>query len=233
VSIEDGEEANRPQRPKVELISTQELKEKLDRGEDFKLVMALGEWEYNAKHIPGSLRLSTLEEAPRGTRSQRRDSHLRLRSSLPCEQDGLQDTKAPWLPTPEALRRWPRGVGEGGVCAGARGKRICRRVNSSYWGRSYAPLWHDRTSHYAAARYGRRSGGSIHPSSERNCPISLQTRSQRSPVGGRKVPVGPFRGGDRGLSPSLLPLFTERLRNGILRSSRSMPILPSLWWARR
>ena len=46
----------------MELIGTKELKEKLDRGEDFKLVMVLGEWEYRAKHIPGSLRVSTVEE---------------------------------------------------------------------------------------------------------------------------------------------------------------------------
>ena len=46
----------------TDLIGREELKEKLDRGEDFKLVMVLGEWEYRAKHIPGSLRVSTLEE---------------------------------------------------------------------------------------------------------------------------------------------------------------------------
>ena len=63
MSTEDVEEVNRPQRPKMDLISTQELKKKVDRGDDFKLVMALGEWEYNAKHIPGSLRVSTVEEA--------------------------------------------------------------------------------------------------------------------------------------------------------------------------
>jgi rhodanese-related sulfurtransferase len=50
---------------RMDLIGTEELKEKLDRGEDFKLVMALGEWEYRAKHIPGSLRVSTAEEATR------------------------------------------------------------------------------------------------------------------------------------------------------------------------
>ena len=47
----------------MELIGTKELKQKLDRGEDFKLVMVLGEWEYRAKHIPGSLLISTAEEA--------------------------------------------------------------------------------------------------------------------------------------------------------------------------
>jgi rhodanese-related sulfurtransferase len=46
----------------TDLIDREELKEKLDRGEDFKLVMVLGEWEYRAKHIPGSLRVSSPEE---------------------------------------------------------------------------------------------------------------------------------------------------------------------------
>jgi rhodanese-related sulfurtransferase len=46
----------------LDFIDGEELKEKLDRGEDFKLVMVLGEWEYRAKRIPGSLRVSTPEE---------------------------------------------------------------------------------------------------------------------------------------------------------------------------
>jgi rhodanese-related sulfurtransferase len=49
--------------PEMDLIDTQELKGKLDRGDNFKLVMTLGEWEYRTKHIPGSLRISTVEEA--------------------------------------------------------------------------------------------------------------------------------------------------------------------------
>jgi hypothetical protein len=48
----------------MDLIGTTELKRKLDRGEAFKLVMCLGRWAYRAKHIPGSLRLSTMEEWP-------------------------------------------------------------------------------------------------------------------------------------------------------------------------
>jgi hypothetical protein len=40
----------------MELISRDELKEKLDRGDDFKLVMVLEEWAYRAKH--SLLRLS-------------------------------------------------------------------------------------------------------------------------------------------------------------------------------
>jgi 3-mercaptopyruvate sulfurtransferase SseA len=50
----------------MRLISAQELKEKLDRGDPLKLVNALGDWEYRAAHIPGSLHFSTPEEALRG-----------------------------------------------------------------------------------------------------------------------------------------------------------------------
>ena len=42
----------------MNLISREELKEKLDRGDDFKLLMVLGEWEFRATHIPGSLNIS-------------------------------------------------------------------------------------------------------------------------------------------------------------------------------
>ena len=46
----------------MKLISREELKEKLDRGDDFKLVMVLGDWQYRAKHIPGSLNIHLDEE---------------------------------------------------------------------------------------------------------------------------------------------------------------------------
>ncbi len=41
----------------MELIGREELKEKLDRGDDFKLAMVLGEWGFRAKHIPGSINI--------------------------------------------------------------------------------------------------------------------------------------------------------------------------------
>ena len=47
----------------MDLIDRDELKEKLDRGDDFKLVMVLGDWAFRAKHIPGSLNISALEVA--------------------------------------------------------------------------------------------------------------------------------------------------------------------------
>ncbi len=47
----------------VNLIGREDLKEKLDRGDDFKLVMVLGDWAYRAKHIPHSLNIATPESA--------------------------------------------------------------------------------------------------------------------------------------------------------------------------
>jgi rhodanese-related sulfurtransferase len=47
----------------MNLISREELKEKLDRGDKFKLVNALGEWAFNAQHIPGSINISRIEDA--------------------------------------------------------------------------------------------------------------------------------------------------------------------------
>jgi len=46
----------------MNLISREELKEKIDRGDDFKLVFVLGEWHYRAKHIPGSMHIDTPEK---------------------------------------------------------------------------------------------------------------------------------------------------------------------------
>jgi rhodanese-related sulfurtransferase len=47
----------------MNVISREELKEKLDRGDEFKLVMVLGDWAYRAKHIPGSLNISRIQDA--------------------------------------------------------------------------------------------------------------------------------------------------------------------------
>ena len=47
----------------MKTISREELKAKLDRKENFRLVMALAEWAYEAKHIPGSIHFATMKEA--------------------------------------------------------------------------------------------------------------------------------------------------------------------------
>ena len=39
----------------MQTISSAELKEKLDRGDDFKLVMTMNEQAFHKAHIPGSL----------------------------------------------------------------------------------------------------------------------------------------------------------------------------------
>jgi rhodanese-related sulfurtransferase len=47
----------------MKLINREELKAKLDRGDNFKLIMTLSEWAYRAKHIPGSLNIHSIDEA--------------------------------------------------------------------------------------------------------------------------------------------------------------------------
>lgn len=47
----------------VRTIEAGELKQMLDDGVEFKLVNALGEWEFRAKHIPGSIHFPTAEDA--------------------------------------------------------------------------------------------------------------------------------------------------------------------------
>ncbi len=49
----------------MNLISREELKEKLDRGDNFKLVMTLGEWAYEAQHIPGSINIHSAKSLVR------------------------------------------------------------------------------------------------------------------------------------------------------------------------
>lgn len=42
----------------MNIIGREELKKKLDRGDDFKLVMTLSEWAFEAQHIPGSINVT-------------------------------------------------------------------------------------------------------------------------------------------------------------------------------
>jgi rhodanese-related sulfurtransferase len=42
----------------INTISREDLKMMLDRGDRFKLVMPMGEWAFQAKHIPGSINLN-------------------------------------------------------------------------------------------------------------------------------------------------------------------------------
>lgn len=46
----------------IQTIERDELWSKLQRGQPFRLVMALNRWAFDAKHIPGSLHFDTPEE---------------------------------------------------------------------------------------------------------------------------------------------------------------------------
>jgi rhodanese-related sulfurtransferase len=46
----------------MNLITRDDLRAKLDRGDEFKLVMTLSEFAYRAKHIPTSLHFETIKE---------------------------------------------------------------------------------------------------------------------------------------------------------------------------
>ena len=47
----------------MKTLNREELKAKLDRGDNFKLVMAMDDYAYELMHIPGSLHFSTMLEA--------------------------------------------------------------------------------------------------------------------------------------------------------------------------
>lgn len=47
----------------IETISAEDLKAKLARGDDFKLIMTLSEWAFRAKHIPGSMQVDSPAQA--------------------------------------------------------------------------------------------------------------------------------------------------------------------------
>ena len=46
----------------VQTIDRGELQRKIERGDEFRLVMALNEWAFRAKHIPGSEHFNTPDE---------------------------------------------------------------------------------------------------------------------------------------------------------------------------
>ena len=46
----------------VRTIEREELRQKIERGDRFKLVMCLNEWAFQAKHIPGSIHFNTPNE---------------------------------------------------------------------------------------------------------------------------------------------------------------------------
>ena len=47
----------------MQTITLEDLRAKIDRGDDFKLVMTLAEWAYQMSHIPGSINVDNLQQA--------------------------------------------------------------------------------------------------------------------------------------------------------------------------
>ena len=47
----------------MKTIGHEELKQMLDRQDHFRLVIALSDWAYQAKHIPGSIHFATSRDA--------------------------------------------------------------------------------------------------------------------------------------------------------------------------
>ena len=47
----------------METISRDDLKAKIDRGDDFQLVMTLAEWAFQMSHIPGSINVTSMPTA--------------------------------------------------------------------------------------------------------------------------------------------------------------------------
>ncbi len=64
----------------MQFIDREELKRKLDRGDQFKLVMTLPVWDFELKHIPGSI---CVHSVPDARRLLRREDQIVVYSSCP------------------------------------------------------------------------------------------------------------------------------------------------------
>jgi rhodanese-related sulfurtransferase len=117
----------------MQLITREQLKAKLDADQDVQLVMAVGLWEFRAKHIPGSLGFASprhaLHKLQRGAEIVvYANNHHRVNSAaayhaliahgyrnVACYVGGLADWEAAGYPVegdavgPAAERRWPHG----------------------------------------------------------------------------------------------------------------------------
>jgi hypothetical protein len=111
----------------MRLISAQALKEKLDRGDPLKLVNALGEWEYRAAHIPGSLHFATPEETLRALGHDDEIVVHWLQPLLYGQRRAVSAPGAERLPEPSTLRRRPAGVAGGRLSPGRDDGGISRR----------------------------------------------------------------------------------------------------------
>ena len=108
----------------MELISRNELKEKLDRKDSFKLVMVLGEWAYRAKHIPGSLNVFAPELAKDMLDPEDDIIIYCSDENCPRQQVCLYDIDERRIPENATLRRWHRRLGGGRISNGRRDGKV-------------------------------------------------------------------------------------------------------------
>ena len=95
----------------MNLINRDELKMKLEQGEPFKLVMALHDWGFERKHIPGSLPLDVYK-MPEALTTLHPDEEIVIYcTGGPC---GASRFAYKWLEAHgyEHLRRYPGGLVE-------------------------------------------------------------------------------------------------------------------------
>lgn len=57
-----NDESDRLHGESIATIDREELRDKLERGDDFELVMTIGEFGFRAKHIPGSIHVQSKAE---------------------------------------------------------------------------------------------------------------------------------------------------------------------------
>jgi hypothetical protein len=74
----------------MNLISREELKEKLDHRDRFKLVNALGEWASEAKRIPGSININNIRK--KNAAAGRRYCHILFQSIMHCKYNRISDS---------------------------------------------------------------------------------------------------------------------------------------------
>jgi hypothetical protein len=113
----------------MRLTDREELKHKLDLGDDFKLVMVPGEWAFRAKHIPGSLHLDTIGSALEALDTNERSSSTAPTLPASPELGRLQDAHGERVRQRRALRRRARRFGESRVPPGSEGDAVSKPSN--------------------------------------------------------------------------------------------------------
>ena len=84
----------------MNLIGREELKEKLDRGDDFKLVMVLGDWHFQAMHIPTSININSPLTFFHTTSGSVHPSFLRLSTRFEYSSEdkgGISSLNSVWI----------------------------------------------------------------------------------------------------------------------------------------